>query len=145
MESRDFPVAVVISAYTGIFLCETLDLLYSVATYVAHRPLFHHEQPAARDKVEAHMLACAPFLAEVSVDDIQSAIMTARKAHADKEVFLDLLRVWNEDMEERYGKTVTLTPLPEDMRLEMEEAIELSTQRFNERVPIFTFPILPNN
>ena len=70
-ETRDFPTAVVVSAYTGTLLCLFSDL-HECAEFALGHPVWTHEMasPAHRADLRAALVAQHPALAAVNLDGV---------------------------------------------------------------------------
>ena len=82
-ETRDFPTAVVVSAYTGTLLCLFSDLHECVEFALGH-PVWTHEMasPAHRADLRAVLAAQHPALAAVNLDGVNVDTLTLTKGVA---------------------------------------------------------------
>lgn len=67
MTAKTFPLAVVISAHSGILLTESFGDIAPLMDHVLGRPLFDFQYPAEYAKVKAALELQHPFLADLDV------------------------------------------------------------------------------
>lgn len=68
-ERRDFPTNVVITALTGLLLCE-LGEMYEVYSFLIGRPVYTHEIPTVGRLVAPHIVSQLPQLDGLDVSNV---------------------------------------------------------------------------
>ena len=107
-----FPIAAVISAYTGRVVCDIGDV-YKVLDYMTGESLFSHQIPRAAERARPHLLAQVPALARVDVANLDAMISKVHDG-ADRAARQQACAAWLEveTSSARLPKTVTLRHVP---------------------------------
>lgn len=93
-ESQGFPTLDVVSSITGRLCCD-MDGIYKVLGFLLGDELMTHQLPAASRAAEAGALKQHPWLAELGAENVNR----------------DTVHAWAANILDKYGSTVTLTPL----------------------------------
>jgi len=102
METRVFDTLAVVSAATGVFVCDTIDQFYDVLGFVLGEPgLMTHQMPGASRAAEPHLVKQFPWLSELDPPAVS-------RANGDGDAQIAALKAWCVDLIAERGEHLTV-------------------------------------
>lgn len=120
INTREFPIGVILSITTGRLCCHQFSDMHEALDYLTGETLFTHQLPRAADAVRPVLFDQHPFLRDLQFpgDDVDN--------HRDPVGFtMD----WVNDVAERYGRTLIVTPAAPDVYEPKHPIVELDEMR----------------
>lgn len=70
MSARTFPIAAILSASTGIMVCEKFSDVHELIEHLAGGPVWTHQLPAAMDALLPGLVGQLPWLADIKAPNL---------------------------------------------------------------------------
>lgn len=116
--AREFDLGDILSITTGALVSRRhIEGVYDILGYMTGESLFTHQLPRASRECEPALLAQHPQLADVRVPDWPS------------EGVKEAVYAWLDEQEDRFGKTLPVTPLATEDHTRIDPISELKMMR----------------